>query len=67
MNSKNDEMRLGINQSNTIRNLFLDGVKCIPIQHFKYYLIHEKECYMLSDVIKHDCSSVLNDFKYAAL
>ena len=47
MNSKNDEMCLGINQSNTIRYLFLDGVKCIPIQHFKYYLIHEKECFII--------------------
>ena len=41
-----------------------------------YYLIHEKEClsYLkreaqpsVLDMIKHDCSSVLNDFKYAAL
>ena len=33
----------------------------------KYYLIHEKERVIVFKMIKRDFSSVLNDFKYAAL
>ena len=45
-------------------------------EYLKYYLIHEKECFIIFETRgaaerfrydKHDCSSVLNDFKYAAL
>ena len=71
-----------MNKDNDIIVRALNGQKHMFTYHiegqyrFMYYLIHEKECFIIFKtrgaaerftMIKHDCSSVLNDFKYAAL